>query len=630
MTLSHERTFAVVLCIRSDSPSGDAPNELPPEQRDKPSRAQIQSIVSQHGGLLTPLGSGAGLAEFENAERAIECARSITVTGRHGDTPDSAGVRFGLHTISLGSAQDGEGKPTDHIAEHLAEQAHAYELRLSGIVHDAIDTKKIPVDLVGEIELSGISAPIRVYRLSLSGGPARTSQRLLPFEWSQAVAFGVLALLVSGVIFLALMVKEQKQSEMVPEAIIQPPPEPVTEPVPIPADQRPIAVLRFATTQGADAIDDYLLVGLTEDIAAALMGAENAPFIPLHRTLALPAESNEPSVAAGMLGARFVISTIGARSTDGLVFDVSVYDAESQDVMASGHTEYPEHELPNIGELLAEKIGPILNIATTARRQMQYGARIAEAYDLLLRSRHAARTPTRESYEAAHEGFRRALVIEPEISMAHAHLALLELAIAHYGWSDDRRLSLDRAVDHAQEAVALNASDPLSHLALGRAQLWNRGQLDIAIKAFERALEISPGDSAARAGLGFAQTWSGNPEAAFAHLEAVSKQTPDYPPALPWYLGHAYFVLERFDDAITVLRRFTERRPVHFPAHLLLAAALGQSGRTDEGEAVLAALFQSQGDATRSAFANVRDVPYRNPADMERYFAGLKKVGWQQ
>ena len=473
--------------------------------------------------------------------------------------------------------------------------------------------------------------PIRVYRITLTGNPTRSSQRFLPFEWSQAVTFGFLALLVSGAIFLALMVQEHKQPEMVPEAIIQPPRETPVEPVPvpIPTDQSPIAVLRLATTQGADAIDDYLRVGLAEDLAVALMGAENTPVIPSHRTLSLHAESEDPVVAAGRLGARFVISTIGTRSTDGLVFDVTVYDAASQVVMASEHTEYPEHELPHIGEQLAEKIGPILNIATTAGVQSQYGTRIAEAYDLLLRSRYAARTRTRESYDEAHDGFRRVLTIESKISMAHAHLALLELAIAHHGWSDDRRLSLDRAVEHAQEAVALNAADSLSHVALGQAQIWNRGQLDIAIAAFERALEINPDDMAARAGLGFAQTWSGDPQSASAHLELANKQIPDYPPELPWYLGHAYFVLERFDDAITVLQRFTERRPVHFPAHLLLASALGQSGRIEEGEAVLAALFQLQGDAAQSVFANVRDVPYRNPADAERYFAGLKKVGRQ-
>ena len=625
MTLANERGPTAVLCIRSDSLSEDAPNE----PHDAVAREEIQSIVSQHEGQLTTPAPGVDFAKFESAGKAIECARSIVQIGRQRGTADRTGVRFGLHADETGSTPNSKEDAVHGIAEQLAEQAHIDELRLSGTAHDAIDTKTNSVDLVGEIGLPGISTPIRVYRLALNGSPTRSSQRLLPFEWSQAITFGFLALLVSGAIFLALMVREHAQPEIVPEAITLVSPEPPAESVRVPTDQHRIAVLRLATTQGADAIDEYLRVGLTEDIAAALMGAKNAHVIPSHRTLSLPTESEEPAVAARVLGARFIIVTIGARSTDGLVFDVTVNDAASQQVTASEQVEYPEHELFNIGELLAEKIGSILNITTTDRSQTQSDTRISEAYDLLLKSRYATRTRTQASFIEARESLRRALAIEPEIAMAHAHLAFLELEIAHYGWSDDRRVSLDRAVEHAQQAVALNASDPLSQLALGRAQLWNRGQLDAALEAFERALEINPGSSVARAGLGFALTWSGNPQAASDHLEAVREQTPDYPPNVPWYLGHAYFVLERFDDAIAVLRRFIEQRPVHIPAHLLLAAALGQSGRTEEGEAVLAAMIKSQGNAARSAFANVRDAPYRNPADMERYFAGLRKVGWK-
>ena len=629
MTLANERALTAVLCIRSDSLSGDAPNESQHEPRDAATHQEIQSIVSQHEGLLTTPTPGVDLARFENAGTAIDCARSIVQIGRQRDTADRIGVRFGLHADETGPTPNSEGDVAQRIAEQLAEQAHAGELRLSGTTRDAIDKLANSADLVGEIRLPEISSPFRVYRLFLTDGPARPPQRLFPFEWSQVITFGFLALLAAGAAFLALMVQEHKQSEVVPEVIVRPPPEPPAEPVPIPTDQRPIAVLRLATTQGADAIDDHLRVGLTEDIAAALTGTDNTPVIPSHRTLSLLTESEDPSVAASMLGARFAVITIGARSTDGLIFDVTVYDAAAQEVVATEHAEYPEHELSNIGELLAEKIGSILDIETTGGPRTQYDTIDVEAYDLLLRSRYAARTRTRDSYIEAREGLRRVLAIEPGISIAHAHLAILELAIAHHGWSDDRRLSLDRAAEQAELAVALNASDPLSQLALGRAQLWNRGQLDVAVKAFESALKISPRNSAARAGLGFALTWSGKPQTASDHLEAVMEQTPDYPSDLPWYLGHAYFMLERFDESITILRRFTERRPVHFPAHLLLAAALGQSGRTEEGEAVLATLVQSQSNAARSVFANVRDAPYRNPADMERYFSGLRKVGWK-
>lgn len=632
MTPSDKGTLAAVLCIRSDDAPGDGAEEAS-EPRTVPDREAVQTIVTRLDGQLATLRPGVDLAVFDSIGKAIESARSIVQRAQHshrGRRPSRAAVRFGLHAEAVGADPRQAGDLARRVAEYLAEHAHAGELRLSGAVHDAPDEKTAPVHLVGAFDIPGIPAPTRVYRIPLAGGPARFISRSLPFEWSQAVTVGILALLASGVIFLASMVKERELPVPVPEAVAPTAPEAPLEPVPIPTGEHPIAVLRLATTQGDDAIEDYLREGLAEDMASYLARAGGAHVLPPDRTLSLPPGHADPAAAAGVLGARFVVSGIAARSPDGLVIDLTVYDAAAEDVIASEHVEYATRDLPKIGALLAEKIGPTLQAKSVYAEEAQYDAEHTQAYDLLLRARYEMPARTQESYGKAREGFAGALALDPGIASAHAHLALLELAAAHHGWSDDRRRALDRAVEHAERAVALDALDPLSHLALGRAQLWNRGRLDVAIAAFERTLEINPNDPAARAGLGFALTWSGNPQSAVGDLEAVIGRNPHHPPEYLWYLSHAYFVLERFEDAIVTLKQFTDTPPMHFPATLLLASALGHSDRTDEGEILVRELIQEHGEAARSAFANVRDAPYRNPADMERFFAGLKKVGWEQ
>ena len=594
---------------------------------ETPDREMLQSAVADHGGRLTRAGSAATLATFESVNTALDGARTIV---KKFVRPDTVSLRFGLHAEIQGANSESFATRARQIATSLAQQAAPNELRMSATASELLGDGTAQGDLVGEARIPDITTPIRVYRVLLQESVTRSASRSFSFEWSQVVTVLILGFLAGGVIFLSTKVQERQQPTAPAKEVAKPIPAEPPAPVHIPEGERPIAILPFATPQGDEAIEDYLRTGLAEDLALNLAGTPGASVLPPDVIFTLPLDDMDPGEAASVLGARFVISGTAVRSTDGFVIDATVFDATANEIIGSERITRPAQDLPRLGALLARKIASILDIPPIAAGVMIYDNDHAAAYDLALRGRHAAREKTRDSYVEARAALLAALTRGERLAPVHAHLALLELTAAHYGWAGNRRRALDRAVDHAQRAAALDDAVPFAQRALGHAQLWNRGRLGEATAAFERALEINPSDTAARAGLGFALTWSGDPATAVTHLRAAIGQSPHHPLDYLWYLGHAYFVMERFEDAAATLSPLMKQSPRHIPATILFVAALGLSDRVEEGETVLRELIRTHGDAVESAFTNVRDAPYKDPADMERFFEGLKRVGWSR
>ena len=117
----------------------------------------------------------------------------------------------------------------------------------------------------------------------------------------------------------------------------------------------------------------------------------------------------------------------------------------------------------------------------------------------------------------------------------------------------------------------------------------------------------------------------GRPDEAVTHVEEAMRLNPSFSFNYLWVLGHAYFGMERYEDAISRLTEVRERNPSFWPASTYLAASYAHLGRLEEGRAESEAagrLDAVSGDRAR------KYVPYRSSADLDRLFDGLRKVGY--
>jgi adenylate cyclase len=100
---------------------------------------------------------------------------------------------------------------------------------------------------------------------------------------------------------------------------------------------------------------------------------------------------------------------------------------------------------------------------------------------------------------------------------------------------------------------------------------------------------------------------------------------PRYPYSYLANLGMAYRLAGRYEDAIATLKTAVTRNPDHLPLHLHLAVSYSEVGRDEEARAEVAELLRL---SPAFSLEGVRRVmPFKDPAEGERYLAALRKAG---
>ena len=147
-------------------------------------------------------------------------------------------------------------------------------------------------------------------------------------------------------------------------------------------------------------------------------------------------------------------------------------------------------------------------------------------------------------------------------------------------WDDDCpwTAAIDAAYQSAREAVRLapNLSD--AHVALGWTLSYMR-QHEAAITEFERATQLNPNSTDYH--FAFALLVAGEPAKAIQTLEAHMRLDPFYQPRTTAMLGFAYYLLERYVDALPHLQEAASRAPNHGHSRRYLAATYAQLGQLD-------------------------------------------------
>jgi len=90
-------------------------------------------------------------------------------------------------------------------------------------------------------------------------------------------------------------------------------------------------------------------------------------------------------------------------------------------------------------------------------------------------------------------------------------------------------------------------------------------------------------------------------------------------------LGRAYFMLRRYDESITVLKKVLEMDPDYLPAHIFLAACYSSIGREAEAAAEAKEVIRINPKFSVESHANI--LPYKSKADIDREVDAFRKAG---
>jgi adenylate cyclase len=309
---------------------------------------------------------------------------------------------------------------------------------------------------------------------------------------------------------------------------------------------RTVAVLPFLNLS-AEPENEYFADGITEDVIAQLSKVRALQVI--SRTSVMPFKKREQGLRE--IAAKLQVATLleGSvrRVADRVRIVAQLIDAETDQHLWA---ETYDRQLTDIFAIQADVA---LHIAAALKAELSPDEKTRihkeptsdlQAYQLYLQGRHCFIRFTPEGMRKAIEYFERAIQRDPNYALAYAGVALADTELAEAG-----ALRPDEAYTRAKQAVA-KALELDSGLGDARSVLANLKFLcDFdwtgAEREFKRALELNPS----------------------------SADTYDY-------YGRMLSALERYDEAIAMLKRAQELDPLTHP--LDVASALLRAGRYDE------------------------------------------------
>ena len=546
----------------------------------------ISGTIESKGGSVVHYAGDAVLADFGSVVAAVDCAVSIQreLAERNAKVADDkrlqfrVGVNLGEVIVDRGDIY-GDGV---NVAARLESLAEPGGVCISASVHEQVDGKlEISCEDLGEQSVKNIARPVRAYRVkSSTTGAADT-----PLGAT------------------------------------------VTSAPEIP-DKPSIAVLPFDNMSG-ESEQEYFSDGITEEIITALSRFRWFFVVACNSTFAYRGQSVDVRQVSKELGVRYVLEGSVRKSGERVRISAQLIDASTGNHIWADRYDRELDDILSVQDDITESIvtavAPEFLSAEMQRAQRKEGRNL-DSWDYTMRARwHIARF-TKEDNKKAQDLLRKAIATDDRNAGAFSDFAFTHLIDTRFGWGESRAQSFAEAEQAARQAVEIDVRDAEAYATLGYVDVYSNRH-DDAIRALERAVDLNPNLSNAYGNLGLALEFSGRSEEAVEQFEKAMRLSPRDPYMVIWLsgMGIAAFVAERYDDMIEWGKKTVREKPEYPAGHRLLASAYGNFGQLGEAREALEELLRlvpalTIGDVNKQ-------MPFKNPADTDRYLNGLRKAG---
>ena len=542
-------------------------------------RQAIDGLIGRHHGRIFTTAGDSVMAEFASPVEAVRCAAAIQQDSEraNADLPEPRRMLFRVG-VNLGDVMvGGDDLFGDgvNVAARLEGMAEPGGICISSAVYDQIRNKVgLSFDDLGERLLKNIGYPVRVFAL-----------------------------------------RHDASDEF------RPPPS-------LPPQRRPsalpsIAVLPF-TNMGGDPEYDYFADGLTEDLITELSRFQELRVIARNSVMTYKGKAVRVQEVGQDLGVRYVLEGSVRRAGARVRITAQLIEA------ASGHHLWAERfdrDLADIFDVQDEVTSRI--VVTLAgkleeserRRARSLQTENLEAYDCVLRGRELWFRFTPEANREARQLYEKAIELDPDYARAYASLAWTYLTEHDERWGKPENKPLERALEYARQGVTVNPASHSNHLTLGQVCL-DKGLHDEALEALQTAITLNPNDADSYVFVAETLSFAGRPDEAIELVGKAQRLNPASPPWYAWFLGFAFYVARRYEDAVTALRK---GRPPVAMTYRLLAIAYGQLGREQDAKAAAEEYLRRTPDF--SLATHLETIPFQHAADREHYVEGLRKAG---
>jgi adenylate cyclase len=540
------------------------------------------AIAKRRGRIIKTTGDGL-LAEFPSVVDAVLCAVEVQrrMARRNADVAPGRWIKFRIG-INLGDVivEDGDifGDGVN-VAARLEQVAEPGGVCVSGAVRDQVGNRlDVQFDDLGEQTVKNIARPIHVFRIRLAPEPGDEAAGGTDATAAPAIS----------------------------------------------AAKKPsIAVLPFANMSG-DPEQEFFADGLTEDIITELSRFHDLLVISRNSTFVHKGKAVKVQDVAREFGVDYVVEGSTRKAGERVRVTVQLIDAQ-----ADRHVwaERYDRKLEDIFAIQDEVTGAIVatlpgrvEAASHDRAKRKPTSNMA-AYECVLTAKVLHHRSCFEDNAEAIRLLERAIALDPNYAHAHAWTACVLGQQWVHGWCTDRDALEPLIVQQLEMALALDENDSDVHRILASLNLI-RNDHEKAAYHQERALALNPNYDLVVVQQGEILTWLGRPEEGIDWIKKAMRLNPYHPERFWNHLGRAYFVAQRYAEAIEAFSRI--RRPDH-THHAFLAAALARMG--DEIAASAHAREVLTLVPAFSAQAYLATLYYKRDTDREHHREALIKAG---
>jgi adenylate cyclase len=528
------------------------------------------------------------LAEFGSAVDAVRCASEVQaeLAERNTSLEENRKMRFriGINVGDVIVEADriyGDGV---NIAARVEALADGGGISISGTVFDQVEGKlEFHFEDMGEKSVKNIAKPVRVYRVTTN-----------PDDISAAP------------------VASTSESTEDTSAVLLP-------------DKPSIAVLPFANLSG-DAEQEYFSDGMTEDLITDLSKISGLFIISRNSVFAYKSKTVKPEVISQELGVRYVIEGSVRKAGNRVRITAQLIDGTTNYHMWADRYDGLLDEIFDLQDKVIQQIVAALAITLTVGEQARVGnapTENIESYDAFVRARAEYLRRDRNANLNARELLNRAIELDPNYAEAYASLGRTYLLEVVNQWTDDPNC-IDNVVKFGEKAVELDPGQPTAHETLALALLGTK-QFDESISAARKAISFDPNFADGTVTLAEVLCFAEQPEEAIPLIEKAMRLNPGYTPNYLWTLGHAHFLLGRFDEAIELMRRVLTRNPDHLVANFILGSALVEIGQIEAAQQCTQEILRISPDYNLDATRE--RMPYKNKATVDRHAQNLRQAG---
>ncbi|MGO9038432.1 MAG: TIR domain-containing protein [Steroidobacteraceae bacterium] len=418
-----------------------------------------------------------------------------------------------------------------------------------------------------------------------------------------------------------------------------------------------IAVLPFVDmSEKKD--QEYFGDGMAEEILDLLAKIPGLTVIGRTSSFQFKGKNEDLRTIGAKLNAAYVLEGSVRKSGDQVRITAQLINTRTGAHEWSETYDRPIGDVLKLQDAVAAAVARELQLTVAAGDiQLRSTLKSREAYDLMLRGRHASDQWDKNGLDEAVTLYKQALDHDPTSADAAA-----ELAFAYYKEGADGFLAPTVAFEQARHAVtttlALDPKNARAHYVLGKIHTAYDWDWVAAEREFQQVDILAPGSADATSGKAFLSLALGHGDDALGQAKAALAQDPLDPNNF-WLLGAAQILRGHLPEAEAAVRRLLDIRATYGYGHLYLglimlargerdaalleiqqetddyaqleglAMAYWSLGRKAESDTTLARMLKEQADENAAGIASV--YAFRGQSDealhwLERAYA-LKDAG---